>query len=85
MTATKNNSLIPQGVENNATVAHKTGDIGSVLADAGIVDIPNGKRYLVAIMVKRPHNDSQARTLIQEISRTAYQHFKWYTPRPITK
>lgn len=84
MTATKNNSLIPQGVESNATVAHKTGDIGSVLADAGIVDIPNGKRYLVAIMVKRPHNDPQARTLIQEISRTGYQHFKWYDPRPLT-
>ena len=84
MTATKNNSLIPQGVESKAIVAHKTGDIGSVLADAGIVDIPNGKRYLVAIMVKRPHNDLQARTIIQEISRTAYQHLKWYEPRRVT-
>jgi len=84
MTETKNNSLIPQGVESNATVAHKTGDIGSVLADAGIVDLPSGKRYLAAIMVKRPHNDPQARTIIQEISRTAYQHFKWYNPRPVT-
>ncbi|ELR98907.1 serine hydrolase [Gloeocapsa sp. PCC 73106] len=83
MTATKNNSLIPQGLEGDATVAHKTGDIGSVLADGGIIDIPSGKRYLAAIMVKRPHNDPQARTLIQEISRTAYQHFKWYTSRPL--
>jgi hypothetical protein len=83
MTATKNNSLIPQGVESKAIVAHKTGDIGSVLADAGIVDIPNGKRYLVAIIVKRPHNDLLARSIIQEISRTAYQHFKWYEPRRV--
>lgn len=83
MTATKNKSLIPQGVENDAQVAHKTGDIGSVLADGGLVDLANGKRYLAAIMVQRPHNDPQARTLIQEISRIAYQHFKWYTPRPL--
>jgi beta-lactamase class A len=36
-------------------------------------------------MVKRPHNDSNARTLIQQISRTAYQHFKWYQTQPAAK
>jgi beta-lactamase class A len=83
MTATENRSLLPQGLEKDATIAHKTGDIGSVLADAGIIDLPNGKRYIGGVMVKRPHNDPKARTLIQEISRTAYQHFKAYMPRPL--
>lgn len=82
MQQTKTKTLLPQGLEQEAVIAHKTGDIGSVLGDAGIVDMPTGKRYLGAVLVKRPHNDYNARTLIQEISRTAYQHFKWYLPHP---
>ncbi|MFN6187948.1 MAG: serine hydrolase [Microcystis sp.] len=85
MQETRTRTLLPQGIEKSADIAHKTGDIGSMLADAGIIDMPNGKRYLGAVMVKRPHNDSNARTLIQQISRTAYQHFKWYQTQPPAK
>lgn len=85
MQETRTRTLLPQGIEKSADIAHKTGDIGSMLADAGIIDMPNGKRYLGAVMVKRPHNDSNARTLIQQISRTAYQHFKWYQTQPAVK
>ncbi|NER33900.1 MAG: serine hydrolase [Oscillatoria sp. SIO1A7] len=73
MQSIKNNSLLPQGLEAGATIAHKTGDIGTAIADAGIVDMPNGKRYLIAAIVKRPHNDPYAEELIREVSRTAYQ------------
>lgn len=83
MRRTKTRTLLPQGLEKDALIAHKTGDIGSILGDAGIIDMPEGKRYIGAVFAKRPHNDSQARTLIQEISRTVYQHFKWYRPRPL--
>ena len=85
MRGTVTNTLLPQGIEENAIIAHKTGDIGTVIGDAGIIDMPSGKRYVAAVMVKRPHNDPQGRTLIQEISKTAYQHFKWYEPRPFTQ
>ena len=85
MRQTRTKTLLPKGLEKDAIIAHKTGDIGSVLGDAGIVDMPNGKRYIGAAMVKRPHNDYSARTLIQQISRAAYQHFKWYLPRPFAK
>ena len=82
MEQTKTNTLLPQGLEQEALIAHKTGDIGTVLGDAGIIDIPTGKRYIAAVLVKREHNDNKARTLIQEISRTSYQHLKNYLPRP---
>ncbi|MBF2020532.1 MAG: serine hydrolase [Hydrococcus sp. C42_A2020_068] len=85
MQETQNRNLLPQGLEKDATIAHKTGDIGSVLGDAGIVDMPSGKRYIASILVKRPHNDGNAKKLIQGISRTAYQHFKWYKARPAAK
>lgn len=82
MQRTITRTLLPQGIEPDATIYHKTGDIGKVLGDGGIIDIPTGKRYVGAVLVQRPHNDYSARTMIQEISREAYQHFKWYQPRP---
>lgn len=82
MRRTKTRTLLPEGIEENAVIAHKTGDIGTYLGDAGIIDMPSGKRYIGAVMVKRPYNDVSGRLLIQDISRTAYQHFKWYLPRP---
>ncbi|WP_446684196.1 serine hydrolase [Cyanobacterium sp. HL-69] len=82
MQRTITRTLLPQGIEPDAMIYHKTGDIGKVLGDGGIIDIPTGKRYVGAVLVQRPHNDYTARTMIQEISREAYQHFKWYQPRP---
>lgn len=74
MQQTVNNSLLPQGLGEGATISHKTGDIASALGDAGLVDMPNGKRYAVAVLVKRPENDYQAADLINQISKTIYQH-----------
>lgn len=76
MQRTVTDTLLPRGLEKNATIAHKTGDIGSVLGDAGIIDMPNGKRYLAAVIVKRPHNDPQGGRLIQQISAATYQYLK---------
>lgn len=76
MKQTERNTLLPQGLGKGATIAHKTGDILSILGDTGIIDLPNGKRYIASILVKRPDNDPQAKSLIQEISHIAYQYFE---------
>lgn len=75
MRRTVNKSLLPQGIDKSATIAHKTGDIGTSIADVGIIDLPNGKRYLAAAIVKRPHNDARAEELIRQFSQKAYQFF----------
>jgi beta-lactamase class A len=75
MNRTVNNSLLPKGLGDGATIAHKTGDIGSLIADVGLVDMPSGKRYIAVVMVRRPHNDASASELIRQISRTAYEFF----------
>ena len=82
MQQTKTRTLLPQGLEPEAVIAHKTGDIGKVLGDAGIIDMPNGKRYIFAVMAQRPYNDPKARELIQNFSRTSYQHLKNTSPVP---
>ena len=69
------NNLLPAGLPKGATIAHKTGDIGSMLADAGLIDLPTGKRYLAVVMVQRPYNDPSAETLIKSVSRIACQQF----------
>lgn len=75
MRRTKTRTLLPPGLGEGAIIAHKTGDIGSMVGDVGLVDMPNGKRYIAVAMVKRPHNDSRAQELIRQISRTTYQQF----------
>ena len=73
------NTLLPKGLGEGATIAHKTGNIGSMLADVGLVAMPTGKRYIISVMVKRPFNDASAQEFIRKISQTAYEYF--YQPR----
>ena len=75
MERTQNRSLIPRGLGEGAIVANKTGNIGSLLADVGLIDMPSGKRYIAAIMVQRPRNDARAKALIRELSSSSYQYF----------
>ncbi len=75
MSKVKNTSLLKQGIPDNAQLIHKTGDIGEMLGDAGIVTMPDGRRYIITVMVKRKWNDYSARTLINQISSTVYNSF----------
>ncbi len=72
---TVTDTLLPRGLGEGARIAHKTGDIGSSVGDAGRIDMPNGKRYFMAMMVKRPHNDRRANNLIAESSKVVYDYF----------
>ncbi|RUT13846.1 serine hydrolase [Chroococcidiopsis cubana SAG 39.79] len=75
MRRTQTATLLPKGLGPGATIAHKTGDIGSMVGDVGLVDLLSGKRYVAVAMVKRPHNNVQAKELIRQVSRAAYQEF----------
>jgi beta-lactamase class A len=68
-------TLLPPGLGPGATIAHKTGDIGTLVGDVGLVTLPNGKRYIAVAMVRRSYNDRRAQELIRQISRATYQQF----------
>ena len=74
--STKNTHLLKEKLPQNAMILHKTGDIGTMLGDSGIVYTDNGKKYIVTILVKRPYNDYSAKTLIQEASLIIYNDIK---------
>lgn len=84
MRRTERDNLLPSGLGEGARAYHKTGDIGTMLGDAGLIDIPTGKRYIAAVMVQRPNNDPNAEKLISSISNAAYQHFSQTTVTPRT-
>lgn len=69
-----NDRLIPAGLGAGAVFLHKTGDIGKMLGDAGIVYAPNGKKYIVAILANRPYNSALGKDYIVKASEIIYNH-----------
>ncbi|HHP7245257.1 MAG TPA: serine hydrolase, partial [Elainellaceae cyanobacterium] len=76
MQSTVTNTLLPAGLAPDAAIAHKTGDIGSMVGDVGVVDMPSGKRYAIATMIQRPHNDERAQDLIRQVSGMVYDYLE---------
>ena len=69
-----NNRLIQAGLGPGAVFYHKTGDIGTMLGDAGIVIAPNGKKYIVVILANRPHNSVAGKEYIVKASEIIYSY-----------
>ena len=74
MSHVHNNRLIQAGLPANAIFLHKTGDIGKMLGDAGIVYTPNGKKYIVVMLVNRPYNSPQGKDFIVSASSLIYNY-----------
>ena len=74
MSKVKNNRLIHAGLGKDALFVHKTGDIGKMLGDAGIVYMPNNKKYSVVILAERPYNSPQGVQFIQKASKMIYDY-----------
>lgn len=72
MSHVENNRLIQAGLDKKALFVHKTGDIGKMLGDAGIVFPPNGKKYIVVILANRPYNSPLGKDFIQKASKIIY-------------
>ncbi len=70
----ENKRLLQAGLGKDAVFAHKTGTLGVLLGDAGIIELPAGRRYLAGIFVKRPFDDLRARDFINQVSRLVYSY-----------
>lgn len=75
MGGVKNNRLIHAGLDPRAKFFHKTGDIGHMLGDAGIVVTPEGKKYIVCILVRRPYNNPAGKEFTVRASSLIYNAF----------
>ncbi|OGI17341.1 MAG: hypothetical protein A2287_10940 [Candidatus Melainabacteria bacterium RIFOXYA12_FULL_32_12] len=78
MSHVRNRFLIQAGLPDNAQFIHKSGDIGTMLGDAGIVMLPDGRKYIIVIMVKRPWNLYSAKEFIINASKITYNSYaRW--------
>lgn len=74
MSHVENNRLIQSGLGPGALFVHKTGDIGKMLGDAGIVFAPSGKKYICVILANRPYNSPLGKDFIQKASNIIYNN-----------
>lgn len=75
MTRVRNRSLLAAGLGKGATIAHKTGYIGYMLGDAGIIQTAQGRRYLAAVIVESAPRDPKAWDFVPAASRLVYNYF----------
>lgn len=66
-------SMIPAKLPDEATVAHKTGEISTVCHDAGIVFLPERKPYVLAILTEMPASVETRHKPVAEISRAVFK------------
>lgn len=72
MEKTRIKTLLPAGMPPGLKISHKTGDIGSLVGDCGIITTQQGKRIIACVQVARPHNDRRANELIRQTARLIY-------------
>ena len=65
---------IPAGLPENVRVYHKTGWVGKlVYHDAAIVELPGGRRYVLAVLTGGIEKDEDSYKVVSDISRLVYE------------
>lgn len=70
------NEMIPAKLPEEVAVAHKTGWITGVNHDAGIVLLPDGRRYILVLLSKNAPNRENVLSTFADISQMLYDFVK---------
>jgi beta-lactamase class A len=76
-------TILPKSLGSGAKIARTTGNLASLTADVGLIELPTGKKYITAILIKHPQNDTAASELVQQMSKIAYTHFQHSAPNTV--
>jgi beta-lactamase class A len=68
----KFNEMIPARLPDDVEVAHKTGWIIGVNHDVGIVELPDGQRYILVLLSKEAENRDEVIKAFSEVSKLVY-------------
>jgi beta-lactamase class A len=69
----KFNEGIPAGLPKGTAVAHKTGSFQGVYHDAGIIEIPGRKPFVLVVLTRGIVDESAARRLVAGIARLGFE------------
>jgi beta-lactamase class A len=71
----KFNEVIPAKLPTGVKVAHKTGSITGVQHDAGIVMLPDGRKYVLVLLSKfKPADEKKAIQSMADVSKIVYDY-----------
>lgn len=68
------NSGIPAGLPEEARIAHKTGEISTAAHDAGIVQLPGRKPYILVVLTRWAEEVQGRNATIAQIARIVHEH-----------
>ncbi len=71
----KFNEIIPARLPKNVKVAHKTGSITGVQHDAGIVFLPDGRKYVLVLLSKNLEDEAAGVEVLARVSELVYREF----------
>eukprot|EP00793_Prasinoderma_coloniale_P006782 PRCOL_00001612-RA len=72
MTECSNEAMLRSSVRPGAHVANKTGDIGFVVGDAGLVTTVKGRRYVAVGFARRPYNEEAGSRYLRSVFERAH-------------
>jgi beta-lactamase class A len=75
------NNMLPVGLPDGTPFAHKTGNLDSLLHDAGIIYSPAGP-YVIVAMTSNLASYSHAYSAVPELSRRVYEYFNSRSTSP---
>ena len=70
----KFNEIIPAKLPPRVKVAHKTGSITGIQHDAGIVFLPNGKKYVLVLLSKFEGDEKKAQETMANVSKLVFDY-----------
>lgn len=69
------NDIIPAQLPKNVKVAHKTGWITGIHHDAGIVFLPDGRKYTLVLLSKEVSDEKAGIAAMANVSKIIYDYF----------
>ncbi|TDN85931.1 beta-lactamase class A [Salegentibacter sp. 24] len=70
----KHTDVIPALLPENLKIANKTGWITGVHHDSALVELPDGKQYVLVLLSKNMENMQAGTKMLSEISKMIYDH-----------
>jgi beta-lactamase class A len=70
------NDIIPARLPKDVKVAHKTGEISGVRHDAGIVFLPDGRKYVLVLLSRELKDVPAAAAAMAQVSEMVYRYME---------
>jgi beta-lactamase class A len=72
----KHTDLIPHLLPENLKIANKTGWITGVHHDSALIELPDGRKYVLVLLSKNMEDMDTGTKMLNQVSKMIYEHVK---------